>query len=210
MGLWGRLFGEPERSLTQVADLDVGDMVRFKLYAPGFLAGAAFEVAAVNTYEYEAGPEYEFVLKGVSPRQLYLTVDPNADDEGLRLSIRIVRNEVAALFDMDSFAEIFDREDGEVRLRCRSDAVPDGLDGWSADAYYRTAFAVPAYFFKGDYRKATVPEDGGEGLDYYALTSSDETRAVEIEVFDGDEDVLLTLIVEPGLVEELWPAGKAR
>lgn len=208
MGLWGRLFGESERTLTRAADLDVGDMVRFKLYAPGFLAGATFEVGAVNTYEYESGKECEFVLKGLS-RQLYLTVDPSADEEPLRLSVRIVRDEIAALFDMDAFAEVFDREEGEVRLSCSRGAVPQGLEGWCAERYVRTAFAVPAYFFNGDYRKASLPEEGGEGLDYYALTSGDEGHAVEIEVFDGDEDVLLTLITEPGLIEELWPAGKA-
>ena len=164
MGIWGRLFGESERILTRPADLDVGDLVRFKLYAPGFLAGEAFEVGSVNTYEYEAGPEYEFVLKGVSSRQLYLTVDPHADEECLRLSVRVVRAEIAAMFDMAAFAEVFDREDGEVRLQCRRDAVPDGLDGWCADGYVRTAFAVPADVFKGDYRQAELRVDGGEGL----------------------------------------------
>jgi len=208
MGLWGRLFGESERMLTRPADLDVGDMVRFKLYAPGFLAGSVFEVSAVNTYEYEAGQECEFVLKGVSSRQLYLTVDTEKDR--LRLSVRIVRDEVEAVFDMNVFPDTFDREEGEVRLNCRATAAPKDLDGWCADTYIRTAFAVPAYFFDGDFRKATLPEDSGEGLDYYALTSGDERHAVEIEVFDGEEDVLLTLIAEPELIEELLPAGNSR
>ncbi len=210
MGLWDRWTGASERSLNSVSELDTGDLLRFKLYAPGLLAGATFTVEGINTYEYESGKEFEFVLKGVSSRQVFLTVDPGDDSDRLRLSVRLNRAEVTRIFDPEIFSAVFDQEDGQVVVPCNGSELPEDLEDWTADRYTRTAFAIPAYFFKGDFRGKELPEDGGEALDYYSLISDDESRALEIEIFDGDEDVLLTLIAEPALVEELWPGGRDR
>jgi len=75
--------------------------------------------------------------------------------------------------------------------------------------YVRTAFAITAYFCKGDFRerREALDEADGESLDYYCVTSADERHAIECEVYDGDDDVMCTLIEDTRLIDELWPAS---
>ncbi len=216
-GLFNKWFASKarsERQLDHPSQLTTGDLVKFKLLAPPLLAGQTFKVDEVNTYHYEHSVETEFVLRGSPRRTLFMTVDINEDDPALRLSVKLSRAEVASLFDLDQFARIFDQEEGEVIIHRQHAPDEPGhlladLQGFTAPEYVRTAFAITAYFCKGDFRerREALDEADGESLDYYCVTSADERHAIECEVYDGDDDVMCTLIEDTRLIDELWPAS---
>ncbi len=192
MGLFDRWFNKPgPRRLDGPADLDVGDIVRFKLYAPGMLAGSRLTVEAVNTYRYDGEDETEFVLRGEAPRTVFMSVEDGDDGERLWLSTRLRQAEIESLFDADELAAVFDQDGGEVCLNRRPGApVPEGLEDWFADRYVRTVQALPGEYFRADLRGKPVPDEAGEGFDLYSLTSPEEDRAILFEVYDGGDEVL--------------------
>jgi|GEM_PF-246650 len=210
---WFSSQAKSRRQLDSAGQLATGDLVKFKLLAPPLLAGQTFKVDEVNTYQYEHSSETEFVLRGSPRRTLFMTVDSGEDDPALRLSVKLSRAEVASLFDLDQFARVFDQEGGEVIIHRQHAPDEPGhlladLQGFTAPEYVRTPFAITAYFCKGDFRerRKELDEADGEALDYYCLTSTDEHYAIECEVYDGDDDVMCTLIEDIRLIEELWPA----
>ncbi len=210
MGIFDRWFGSASgpRRLEGPADLQVGDIVRFKLYAPGFLAGARLEVEAVNGYRYDDETETEFVLRGEGPRTVFLSVEASDEGDRLWVSVRLAQAEIEALFDVDDLAEVFDREGGGVQLRLRPGArIPDGLEGWFAERYVRTVQALPGEYVRGDPRDEANRERSGEGFDYYCLMSPDEDRAILFEVYDGGDEVMAAIVAPTTLIEELWPAA---
>jgi hypothetical protein len=171
-------------------------------------------VEDVNTYDYKSGAETEFTLRGATPQTVFMTVGNTDEGTEVRLSLKQPRNVVEQLFNLEQFAQIFDNEQGPVDIERQTN--PDEpnhqlseLAGWTASVYHREAFATRGYFHKGDYRNRTVPthSDDCEELDYYGLISDDEQHAVEIEIYDDDEDVLLSLITDESIMEELWPGS---
>ncbi len=209
MGLFDRWRKAGPRRLAGPADLDVGDIVRFKLYSPGMLAGRRLTIEAANTSRDEGENETEFVLRGEAPRTVFMSVEDGDEGERLWLSTRLKQAEIESLFDADELAAIFDRDGGEVWLHRRPEArIPEGLEDWFADRYVRTVQGLPGEYVRGDYRGKSVPDEAGEGFDLYTLTSPDEGRAVLFEVYDGGDEVLAAIIVAPSLIEELWPAAR--
>ncbi len=206
MGILDRWFGKQARRLDGPQDLASGDIVRFKLYAPGCLAGERFVVEAVTTYRYQGSEECEFVLRGNGPRVVFLTVVDDDGEQRLWLSAKLSPGEVTTLFAADELAAIFDDEGGDVGLTLRSpSAVPADLDGWFSERYLRTVYSLPGEFFKADCRREKLPEQGEE-LDYYCLTNEDESRAMVFEVYDGGDEVMACVLAPTDLIEELWPA----
>lgn len=217
-GFFKNLFGSndtespPQRQLNHPRDLNVGDLVKFKLYAPPLIAGHTFKVNAVNTYDYKSGLETEFTLQGSVSQAVFMTIENTDEGSEVRLSVKQPRNIIEKLFDLDQFADIFDNESGPVSIERQTNPddpghALDDLQGWTAPVYHRQTFAARGYYHNGDYRNGTIPQDSDncEELDYYGLLSDDEKHEVEIEIFDDDEDVLLTLVSDESIIEELWP-----
>lgn len=208
MGILDRWFGRAPRRLDGPADLAVGDIVRFKLYAPGMLAGQRFRVESINTYLYEGETETEFVLRGQAPRAVYMSVSNDDEGDRLWLSARLKPGEIEALFSADELAAVFD-DDGEVVLHVRPDAkVPTGLEDWFAERYIRISRSMPGEFHEGDYRGKSPPAMGGEGFDVTCLMSPNEDRAMLFEVYDGGDEVMAAIVTPSDLIEELWPADQ--
>lgn len=215
-GFLKSLFGNKKeadvvRHLTHPKQLAKGDLVKFKLFTPAPLAGESFTIDEVNTYDFQSGNETEFVLRGSGKQTLFMTVDESDDEVELRISVKMPRTVVEQLFNLDQFSEIFDAEE-PVRLKRTGD--PSSFDqqwswltNWTADFYTQNAKSVRGYFHKGDYRQQTLPNsaDDADELDYYSLISDDEKRYIEIEVYDGDTDVMVTRLLEENDIEEMWP-----
>lgn len=219
-GFFKNLFGADSkdasstRKLNHPRELAVGDLVKFKIYAPALIAGQTFKVEAIGTYDYKSGTETEFTLRGSISQTLFMTVENTDEGSDIRLSLAQPRKVIQQLFNLDQFAEIFDNEQGPVRIDRIVNPDDTGHDlgelcGWTAPSYHRQTFGLRGYFHEGDFRNRTVPNDTDqcEELDYYCLLSDDERHAVEIEVYDDDEDVFLTLITDLDVIEELWPGS---
>jgi len=201
-----------QRKLESPKDLAVGDIITFKLYAPPALCAKPFEVSEVNTYDFEDGNKAEMLLKAADGTIVFLSYETDDGKELLCLSQKINRSEVEALFDLDEFGAILDNEQGAVSLNLRfAEAdLPDHLQhfqGFLGSTYHRESFSERGYFHKGDFRVTGIPDFAeGDELDYYSAVSPDEKHEVEIEVWDDDTDVSITLLTDVSLVEEMWPA----
>ncbi len=202
------------RKLESPKDLMSGDIVSFKLYAPPALCAKPFEVSEVNTYEFEDGNKAELILKAADGTLVFLSYESEDGQEYLSVAQKIKRNEVEMLFDLDEFGLILDQEQGAVSLNL---AVPESdlpsqvqhLQGFLAPSYHRETFSERGFFYKGDFRLTGIPGFAeGEEFDYYNVVSSDEKHEVEIEVWDDETDVSITLVADPSLIEEMWPAEK--
>ncbi len=185
-----------QRKLTQVNQLLVGDIIVLtdSFALPEILRGQQLQVTAVNTYEYEQSTQSEWTLQGNNELLLFLSLDID-DTTELKFALKIEPEAVEALFDLDSFSEIFD-EPGQAFLDRKTD---NNLTmGWSSEQYQQNTFAKVGYFHRKDHRidniSAYEGKDSGEQFELYALYNEDQSKGIDIEVWqDGDTDVFLTL-----------------
>ena len=205
---FGRKDDKPARQLTHPQQLQVGDIIQLddSFALPAQLRGQQLEVTQVNTYEYEHHRQPEWVLRGTGKELLFLALEKD-DEEQLVFSIKIKRDQVDRLFDLDNFAELFDEPGNCVLTRT---GELDELSGWYADTYRQDEFARFGYFHQRDFR-AKAPsrydgEDQGDPFELYGLTSDDERHAIEVEVYEGGEtDVTLCLYRPLSDIRSYWP-----
>ncbi|KMT64013.1 hypothetical protein [Catenovulum maritimum] len=199
MGFLSSLFGgkkeENIRHLTHLSQLKITDVITFSdsFALPDLLRKQSFKVEEVNSYQYEKSSQIEFVLQGSGSVKVYVTVEKD-DEEWANISVKINREQVSQVFDLDNFSEIFD---DEIQTELKLTDNPNEYHNWVAPVYFQNAFAQRGYFYAKDFRPGKPPltEDrDSEAFDYFRLTSADEQFSVEIEVWeDGDTDVLLTI-----------------
>ncbi|WP_017444145.1 hypothetical protein [Gayadomonas joobiniege] len=193
--LLGREKGKKMRQLSHVKDLRVQDVVVFSdsFALPKLLRQASFEISKVNTYQFEHYTSVEYVLLGQTDKQVYLSYSSD-DEERLNISQKINRAEVEQIFEMESFADIFET-DSKTELELK--AEPEAFTNWLSALYFQVAWGERGYFYNQDFRPGKPPAEEDENslpLDYFCLTSADEAYSVELEVWqDGETDVLLTL-----------------
>lgn len=219
MGFLKGIFASKDkvaRVLKHPQDLQIGDLVRFKLYAPKPLPGQLFELKSINTYDYNSSTETEFVLRSPSNDTVFLTISENDSGTSVQISRRITRDIVEKIFDLGEFARVFDIPPDEGAVRIKRQINPDEddsplneLSGWTAAQYTRSEFSVGGYFYEGDYRKTAIPSNPGDDLNYYGLSSDNEDFAVSIEVYDDSDEVSLIVLTDESIIEEMWPSEQA-
>ena len=205
-GLWKRKKTGP-RALEHPRDLVEGDLVQLANHygLPEQLRDKMFKVIGICTYQFEHGNDTSFSLESTDNERINLTIESDAGRETAAFSFTVDRSTVEELFDLDEFAQIFEGEDA-LSLTLKSDA---GLDGWVAAGYHQETKGEKGYFYDKDYRDSAPPvEEGtGEPFEYYFLLSDDETKGVEIEVFNGGEtEVSLVFYCDLEMIKDLWPA----
>jgi len=189
--------GKPEqRQLTHVNQLLVGDIIVLtdSFALPEVLRNQQLQVTAVNSYEYEQNTQSEWTLQGNSELLIFLSLDVD-DSTELKFSLKIEHEDVETLFDLDCFSEIFD-EPGEAFLDRQSDN--DLTTSWSSEQYQQSTFAKVGYFHRKDHRSENISayegKDSGEQFELYKLYNEDQTKGIDIEVWqDGDTEVFLTI-----------------
>jgi hypothetical protein len=112
------------------------------------------------------------------------------------------------LFDLESFAEIFD-EPGEAFLERKNDN--ELTRSWSSEQYQQSTFAKVGYFHRKDHRSENISsyegKDSGEQFELYALYNEDQSKGIDIEVWeDGDTDVFLTIFRPLTDIVDMYPA----
>jgi len=212
MGFLKSLFKKEtqERKLTHADQLKKGDIIVLSdsFGLPEALRGQEFQVSAINCYEFETKTDTEWVLQGVNNTQIYLTLDVD-DETYLKFSLKIERDEVETLFDLNSFATIFD-EPGNAFLERQADT--NNTSSWSAEQYQQQTFAQVGYFHRKDNRVESLSsyegKDAGEQFELYALFDKEDTRGIDIEVWqDGDTEVFLTLFRPTTDIIDMYPGS---
>ncbi|NTS75931.1 hypothetical protein HR060_03535 [Catenovulum sp. SM1970] len=209
MSFFKSIFGKKEqpRHLTRVQDLKQGDAIGFSdsFALPEQLRKQNFTVAEVNTYQYQRQTQLEFVLQGNTQLQVFLSVEED-DETWLNISVKITRDQVETLFDIDNFIDIFD---GETPTELALQTENTDFASWLAPVYFQHAQAVSGYFYRKDFRPGKPPvheDDEAEPVNYYGLTSADEKFSIDIDVWEnGETDVVLTMHRPVTDISDLYP-----
>lgn len=213
MGFFKNIFKTEkaeQRKLTHANQLKINDIIVLSdsFGLPEALRGQELQVSAINSYEYEHKTETEWVLQGTNNIQIFLTLDID-DETYLKFSLKIQHEDVETLFILDDFSTIFD-EPGNAFLDRQSDSSI--TSSWSSEQYQQHTFAQVGYFHRKDNRVESISEyegkDAGEQFELYALFDKDETRGVDIEVWqDGDTEVFLTLFRPTTDIVDMYPGS---
>ena len=209
------------RSLDDPRNLARGDMIVLKedYGLPTMLRGKEFQVSHVGTYQFQYRHYSECTLKGDGP-SIFLSIDEIDGEEMANFSLKIEREQVEQLFDMDEFADIFavaspndaetnEGETGSAILHLKN--TPTTLSGWVSDLYRQQDFGERGYYYDRSFGSMGPPKTKGQGepFEYYSLLSDDERYGIEIEVWeDGATDVFLSLYRPMTDIVELFPAHK--
>lgn len=208
-GLFGgkKAKDAPARKPSHAWELRPGDFLKLGLVAPEGLSGAELRVAAVHALDLGGPGKLRRVLAldgGDAGRYTLWRDEGNV----LALGLEIQRPVVEELFDIDTFARLFD-PDEPADLVLERAAEPAGLERWTA-AVYRQEAALQGYVQPVDPDETTVSgelSDDAEGIDHYRLVGDRRRFAVEVAVHDGGRTtVTLAALVTASIVDEMWPA----
>ncbi|MBL4941581.1 MAG: hypothetical protein JKY81_07950 [Colwellia sp.] len=199
MSFFKKIFNkddQKQRTLTHVNQLLVGDIIVLtdSFALPEILRNQQLQVTAVSSYEYEQNTQTEWTLQGANELLIFLSLDVD-DSTELKFALKIAQEEVETLFDLDNFSEIFD-EPGQAFLDRKTDS--EITTSWSCEQYQQSVFAKVGFFHRKDHRSENIStyegKDAGEQFELYALYNEDQSKGLDIEVWqDGDTDVFLTL-----------------
>ena len=213
MSFFKKIFNknkQEQRKLTHVNQLLVGDIIVLtdSFALPETLRNQQLQVTAVNSYEYEQETQTEWTLQGSNDLLLFLTLDVD-DTTELKFALKIEHEDVETLFDLDSFSQIFD-EPGQAFLEKQTDN--NLTTSWSSEQYQQNMFAKVGYFHRKDHRSENLSayegKDSGEQFELYTLYNEDQSKGIDIEVWqEGDTDVFLTIFRPLTDIVDMYPAS---
>jgi len=213
MSFFKKIFNkeaQAERKLTHVNQLLVGDIIVLtdSFALPQALQGQQFQVTAVNSYEYEQNTQTEWSLQGNDELAIFLSLEID-DSTELKFSVKVEHDDIETLFDLDNFSQVFD-EPGQAFLNRQRDN--EVTSTWSSEQYQQSIFAKVGYFHRKDHRSEDLSayegKCSGEQLELYSLYNEDQSKGVDIEVWqDGDTDVFLTLFRPLTDIIDMYPAS---
>ncbi len=212
MSFFKNIFKKSEtvRQLTSPHDLKINDIIVLtdSFALPESLRKQEFQVTAINSYEYERNTQAEWVLTGNNDIELYLALEID-DKTHLKFSLKVEQQDVESLFDLDDFSVIFDEGDSAF-LDKKADT--ETTSGWTSEQYQQSIFAQVGYFHRKDHRSEKLSafegKDSGEQLELYALFDQDQSRGIDVEVWqDGDTDVFLTLYRPLSDIVDMFPGS---
>lgn len=214
MGFLDKLFGKsgkdkvPERQLDHPTKLIVGDIITLddSFALPAQLKGQSLEVTQVNTYEYEYRKNCEWVLRGNDDELIFLSYEKD-DEESLVFSIKITREQVEQMFDLEQFSQLFEQStDAVLELKHN---LPQ-FNNWLSQRYRQDEFATVGFFHEKDHRSEHISEfagsDQGDSFERYSAITDDQRYGIEAEVYQGGEtDVILCLYRPISDIRQYWP-----
>ncbi|MBA6263011.1 MAG: hypothetical protein V7780_01800 [Colwellia sp.] len=212
MSFLKRLFNkkEDERQVNSAEELKIKDIIVLtdSFALPESLRTQQFQVSAINCYEFENKTETEWVLQGENNLELYLTIE-NDDQTYLKFALKIQHEDIESLFDLDEFATIFD-EPGQAFLERKSDSSL--TSGWSSSQYQQRVFAKVGYFHRKDNRTESLSayegNEAGEQFELYSLLDEEQSRGIDIEVWqDGETDLFITLYRPTSDIIDIFPGS---
>ena len=207
---------KPPRRLSSVNDLNKGDIIVLtdSFGLPESLRKQEFQISAVNSYEYEDFTQTEWVLAGTNNYEIFLSLDVD-DIPYLKFSLKVSREDVEHLFELDQFSTLFDNNDendttGQAFLTRQADT--ELTNQWTSPEYQQSIYGKVGYFHRKDHRSENLSayqgKGSGEQFELYQLLDKEEDKAVEVEVWeDGDTDVLLCLYRPLTDIVDMYPGS---
>lgn len=214
MSFFKKIFNkssDEQRKVSHPSELRTNDIIVLtdSFGLPETLRGQEFQVQTVNSYEFENNTQTEWVLKGTnSDLSLFLSLEVD-DTTELKFSLKIEHHDVEALFNLDDFATIFE-EPGQAFLERQNDS--ELTSQWSDEQYKQSVFSKVGYFHRKDHRSESLSayegKDAGEQFEQYVLYNQDQSRGIDIEVWeDGDTEVFLTLFRPLSDIIDIYPGS---
>ncbi len=209
--MFGRRFGGRGKTrdasapvASHACDLDRGGFLKLGFVAPEGLARAELQVAGVHAIDFGGSVRRVLALEALGLGRLEMW---RGERETVAFARPIDRPDVAQLFDLESFARLFD-PDEPANLVIERIAEPAGFDGWTAPRYRQEA-AREAYRHDVDPTRTTLGSaltEDVRAFDFYRLVSDRRGHALEANVHDGGRtDVALVALLPETVVEEIWP-----
>ncbi|WP_444997049.1 hypothetical protein [Aliikangiella sp. IMCC44359] len=196
--MFNKLFGKDKESvriLNNPEELQVGDMLEMvdSFGLPTQIRGKTFQVMSVNTYEYQSERETEFMIQGDDAGTFHMTIENEDGEMFVNFTLKIERDEVEALLDMDTFGMVFDEDICRESIDVIGNA--SSYERWVATSYRQQGEWYRGYYYKGDFRKKEVSSyesKDAEPFEAVALSSDDDMHFINVEVWeDGTTDVAL-------------------
>ena len=213
MSFFKKLFNKDsntQRQLNQPQDLMINDIIIFSdsFALPENLRNNQFQVANINTHEFEHSQITEWQLDGSANQQIYLSLE-QGQQQYLKLTMKIADGCIEELFNLDEFSEIFETP-GNALLSRIAETSP--TLGWTSEQYQQTTFAQMGYFHRQDHRNNKPSEfegeDSGEVFEFYSLRGVDDQYSIDIQIWqDGDTDVFLNLYRPTSDIKEYYPGS---
>lgn len=198
------------RTLTHPNELQVHDIFSFgdSFALPQAMRKQQLQVIDINSIEFKHEHYAEVVGQGSDAHLVYLSF-PTNPQKLVKLSLLLNRSEVEALFDLDDFAEIFEKP-GHARLKPLT-SEHDYAD-MLAQEYIQQDFMTTGYKYQQDFRATKPPQDSqqhGREFEFYSLEGNQGKRFIDIFIFEnGDTDVYLSFLRPVNEITELWIKGE--
>jgi len=212
MSFFKKMFGkkEKQRTLSSAQDLNTGDIIVLtdSFALPESLRTQQFQVTSVNTYEYENSTQTEWTLTGNNDLEIFLSLDID-DKIYLKFTLKIEHQDIETLFDLDEFSKLFDAP-GDAFLNRQHDN--NKTTSWTSEQYQQNIYAKVGYFHRKDNRyQALSPyegQDSGEQFELYQLLDKDQSRGIDVEVWqDGDTDIFLSIYRPLTDIIDMYPGS---
>jgi hypothetical protein len=198
------------RNLSGPGDLTCGDLIKFadSYGLPEGVRAETFKVQKVATYFYADEPCPQFVIKGASNAPLFLTIEDFDGEEFLVISKKLKHKEVEDVVGWNALKSSMNG--GASGSLPTSPAQYDSRDSaWLAEAYEKRVGGGEGRYFEKDLRSSSSAPGGGESFKYHEYYSDDETKLLEVEVWDGDEYEVCVGLVRPfSDIAEYWPGTR--
>ena len=193
------------RQLETPNQLKVGDIVslKYRESLPPDLRENQLEVSKIGTYEYSSGTVKEIVLKDENNHVYFMSLEDNDGEVSLCFAKKISRQQVYALFDEQTFSQLW--ADNWVELDVQEQ--PESLQGWLTVRYLQTIKDQEAYYYPRDCQGEDLSEaSDGEELRFHECEGDDDHYGLNIEIGDdGSTDVFLQVFCPTDVIAEMWP-----
>ncbi len=189
---WKPVKKAPQAETLKPELLQIGSTMGFGFVPQAMLSGRRLTINTINTYLFGEESLTSFVLAQDKDPSVSMIVAESEGEYYLAISRRISLADRTKLFDEQELEAVMSKQDAS-RLGARENVAD--YKGWIVPSYKREIQGLKGIIFKGDYRKAPLPEtkDGSE-FEYTLLVSDSNEHAIEIERYtDGRVEVYATV-----------------
>ncbi len=172
--------------------LQQGSSIGFGFVPQASISGRRLQVIAINTYQFGEEALTSFVLGQDKDAAASMIVAESEGEHYLAISRRITISDRMKMFDSRDLENILEKPEIS-QLPCK-DNISD-FKGWTVASYKREIQGMRGLIFKGDYRKASLPNASeAQAFSYTLLVSESNEHAIEIEKYqDGRIEMYATV-----------------